>query len=342
MLRASFSGASATATIEVKVRRQVLEPGLPPDIGEVIGGAPADPQRNPQLVYPYDQVLIPTNLGALEVHFLPGQGNDVFALNFESPQASLTVYTRCTSLNGGCVYTLEDDLWTSMASTNAGLDPITLTLTGSNEAGDGKGSDTLSFSFSAKQVEGGIYYWTTDRGRIVRVDFGAGGTPENYYPEQGNGTCYGCHAVSPDGRKMSLSRSGQRDGRLTIIDVAGDAILVQDEDAKREQFQTWDPTSSKFAGVWSDDPQPDTNIRSRDGQTGAVLENIALGIEPSHPDWSPAGDRSLFTHVTVHNTSQRPGRGGLSYVQNDGAAWSAPQTLIAPEDGFNRYYPAFL
>jgi hypothetical protein len=65
-------------------------------------------------------------------------------------------------------------------------------------------------------------------------------------------------------------------------------------------------------------------------------------VEPTHPDWSPLGDRIAFTKVTHHQTSQRPGRGGIAYVEAlAGGGWSAPVDLVPPEDTKNRYYPAY-
>src|SRR5690606_1785799 len=135
---------------------------------------------------------------------------------------------------------------------------------------------------------------------IMRVDFGARQeVPERFYPPEGETTtCYGCHALSPDGTRMSLSQQGQYNGELTILDVETQDELLSASGAAREQFQAWDPTSSMFAAIYGDDEPPDTHIRIRDGDTGAVLEELDIGQEVSHPHWSPAGDRIAFTVVT--------------------------------------------
>jgi hypothetical protein len=337
---------TATASIRVILKREVTVPigdPLPQDPGTVVGNAPEDPGRAPSLVYPNDGVMLPKNLGSIEVHYRPGPSNTLFRIAFTSPNAEVMVYTRCEPLADGCLYAPAADVWQSIADTNSGTDPVTVTVTGTDDTGTGKGSsDSIQLRFSAVRVDGGLYYWTTDGGRIIRVDFGAAQQPEQFYPFEDTGTCYGCHSISKNGRHMTLSRSGQWDGRLTIIEIGAQAILLQDQDDKREQFQSWDPTSMMFAGVWSDGAEPDTSIRIRDGQTGDVLEAIGVGVEPDHPDWSPRGDRILFTVVTRHQTSQRPGRGGISYVQElPGGGWGSPVELIAPQDGFNRYYPAY-
>lgn len=345
-LTARLGEFEATARIRVVVRRIVEVPGgepLPNDPGSVFQGAPDDPSRAPAVVYPNDGVLLPVNLGTIEIHYRPGRDNTLFEIRFESPAAEIIAYARCETLGDGCLYTPDPAVWRSLAETNRGIDPVQIVVRGTDDDGNGRGSSApIEMSFSAVRVDGGLYYWTTDGGRIMRVDFGAGQNPEQFYPFDDSNTCYGCHAVSRNGRRMTLSRSGQRDGRLTILDIGSQDILLQDDDGKREQFQSWDPTSTFFAGVWSDGPAPDTDIRIRDGRTGDVVETIDLDVEPDHPDWSPRGDRILFTVVTHHQTSQRPGRGGIAYVEEvPGGGWSDPMQLIAPEDGKNRYYPAY-
>jgi hypothetical protein len=345
-LTAFLGPFEAVAQIRILLKRTVIVPTgdpLPLDPGSVVTNAPEDPNRAPALVYPNDGVMVPVNLGSLEVHYRPGPDNTFFAISFISPAAEVVVYTRCEPLGEGCAYTPAPDVWRTIADTNGGLDPVEIRVRGTDDAGTARGtSQPIQARFSAVRVDGGLYYWTTDGGRILRTDFRAAQQPVQYYPFDDTGTCYGCHALSRNGRSMTLSRSGQFDGRLTIIDIAAQSILLQDQDDKREQFQSWDPTSTIFAGVWSDDPDPDHNIRIRDGRTGDVLETLDVGVEPDHPDWSPRGDRILFTVVTRHQTSQRPGRGGISYLQQQSAGtWSAPIELIPPEDGFNRYYPAY-
>src|SRR5947209_963980 len=46
--------------------------GVPPNAGTIFSGAPADPTRAPQLVYPNDGALFPPNVTGIEVHFVPG------------------------------------------------------------------------------------------------------------------------------------------------------------------------------------------------------------------------------------------------------------------------------
>lgn len=345
-LIASAGSLRTTARILVRLETEMQDDGgdLPPDPGDVFTGAPDDGDRDPELVYPSDGVLVPPNLGLLEVHFYPGEGNELFAVTYESPLARVVVYTRCTPMNGGCVYTPSEDVWRYVADTNRGAaEPVRVTVRGTDDEGSGQGSsDEVRVFVSAVDVTGGLYYWTTTAKAIMRVDFGAREqVPERFFPAEGETTCFGCHAISPDGTRMSLSQGGQNKGEMTILEVGSQAQLLSGGAGQKEQFQAWDPSSSMFAAIYGDDEPPDTHIRIRDGETGAVLEEINVGDEVSHPHWSPTGERIAFTVVTHHQTSQRPGRGGLSYVEKEAGAWSAPRELLPPVDGKNRYTPVY-
>lgn len=342
----SFS-ASAVVTVVVEQVIEVQPPGtpmLPSNPGDVFSGTTDDAGRAPTLVYPNDGVIFPPNLGRVEIHFLPGDGNDLFEIRFAANGLDVLVYTRCESLGRGCLYTTSPDVWTLLSNTARGVAPIEITVRGTSEGDDTSGtSATFAMNIAPVDVIGGIYYWTTSNGTsIMRVDFGdPDQTPERFYPFSGGG-CYGCHAVSRNGRRMTLSQNGQNDGRFTVIDVEARAELTPISDDRREQFQSWNPDSNQFAAIYGDGNPPDTNIRIRDGNNGDVIESIPLGHEPTHPDWSPRGDRIAYTKVTRHQTSQRPGRGGISYVEAlNGGGWSAPIDLVPEADGFNRYYPAY-
>lgn len=349
-LFASYEGLSDQVTITVLPQSQSVTvdvPGqdpLPDDIGDRFAPTPTlDPEDSPRLVYPNDGVLLPQNLGQIEIHFKPN-GLDLFRIGFIHSRYELFVYTACEALEDGCVFPLDAALYSEIAEATAGFEPIEVQVLGVEQEGDEVGaSDRIEVSFSAEPVQGALYYWTTSRKAIMRVDFGAGNEPEQFFPTGGDSTCYGCHALSPNGERMTLSQNGQNDGELFLLEVKNrDVLLDGVQQDQREQFQSWSPDSQRFAAIWADSSPPDTRIRIRDGETGTVEEIIELGHEPSHPNWSPTGDRIAYTRVTYHKTSQRPGRGGISFVEElPGGGWSAPHTLIEPEDGLNYYNPAY-
>ncbi len=351
-LKAAFGALSASATVIIDVKKQLSVSGakgseaLPEAPALIFSQGTEHPDRSPRLVYPNDGVLIPANLQGVEFHYERGHaGHELFEIQFSGENLEIAVFTRCVEHRDGCVYRPQTELWKTISDTARGLEPVQVRIRGTHDTGGQYGqSNTIQLSISAQPVVGGLYYWSTSSQSILQVDFGSESpTPKNFFPTEPNGTCYGCHAISPDGRKMSLSQGGQRKGQVTVLNV-GDpkSPLVTAQDNIQEQFQSWNPSSDKFAAVWSDGSTPNQEIRIRNGETGAIEETIAIGVEPSHPDWSPVGDRILFTNVTRHQTSQRPGRGGISYIEHQDNRWDPkPKALVPPEDQYNRYHPAF-
>ena len=352
---ARAGNVEARARVTVRVRTVLVGDGngsasagdIPPNAADLFDDAtiPVDASRAPDLVYPNDGVLLPRNLGVIEVQWRRGgAANTLFAVTFSSPVMEARVITRCVDLNGGCVYTPSLSMWRLLADTHAGADAVTVTVQGTDDTGTAIGrSNSLTMSFSATDVRGGLYYWTTSQGTgIMRVDFGAvEQVPEKFFPFTGN-ECYGCHALSPDGRKMSLSRRGIGQGQLGLINIVDGQETLGFTDTQREQFQSWNGSSTLFAGIFGDtnDLAVRHQLRIHDGDDGGVVERINLDHEPGHPDWSPVEDRLNYTKVTHHSSSQRPGRGGInSMVKRDGA-WTAPQELVPPETGKNRYSPS--
>lgn len=353
-LVAELGGKSTNASINVIIERVIIvAPGpgqdvIPPNVPSDIKGAPVDPRRAPSLVYPNDGVLIPPNLNGLEIHYRRHDSSTIFEISFESVTSSVSFFTRCQTLGEGCVFEPPEADWASLRETYRGTGPVRVRIRATDEDQSYQSrSNSIQIELSAKPVQGGLYYWSTSLQSIMRVDFNASQqVPEKFFPFTGDG-CYGCHSLSPNGRRMTVSRAGQNQAQLTLIDVGSRTTVFRDDGDRREQFQSWDPTSQMFAAIYGDNNAPGdyvrTAIRIRDGNSGDVLQSIDVGDEPTHPDWSPAGDRIVFTRSTMPDTTnQRPGRAGISYIRRAGPGnWEGPFALIEPADGFNRYYPAY-
>lgn len=347
---ANAAGIEGATGLTVILMQTHSDPGstLPTDPAAPFGG-PADAGRAPQLVYPNDAVVVPPNLGRLELHFRPGTSNTLFQLTFTSSVLDLTIYLRCTTpLNGGCIYLPDAQVWSWIAESHRGTDPVTWSLKATDDTGTGVGtSSAMTIKFAPEDVAGGIYYWTTTLRAIMRYDFASATQTiaEQFIgTEMTGGTCVGCHALSRDGKKMVAEAGGQNDGRLLLLDVATKTPLVPFGSTQKSNFESWNMDGSAFVGVWADSGT-NFNLMLFDGTTGAVTETIAVGgtaTNPTnHPDWSPLGDRIAFTNVGVMNTLQMMYNSEIRTVAKVGGAW-APHTVLVPRAaGKNRYYPAF-
>lgn len=348
---ATFAGARAETSLSLKLQKTVREPlstDLPSDV-ETKFSQPPDGSRAPELVYPNDGTLLPPNLGKLEFHFLPGQGNTLFELALSSRYTEVKVYLRCsTPLNGGCMYLPDAAVWRAVAVANRGGEPVAVTLKGTDDNATGVGeAAALHLSFAQDDISGGLYYWSTTEKAVMRFDFASptqtmakkfidAAVTDN---PQG---CVGCHALSPDGKKMVVAAEGSTDGRIALLDVATRALLTPFPLAQKSTFESWSPDSAQFVGV--DDRGSDFNLLLFDGATGQYVESIAAtgtAARPAdHPDWSADGATIAYANVTRGASLQWPTRGSIELVKKTSVGWSAPVTVAPFVAGKNRYYPA--
>jgi dipeptidyl aminopeptidase/acylaminoacyl peptidase len=106
----------------------------------------------------------------------------------------------------------------------------------------------------------------------------------------------------------------------------------------RSWFEAWNPDGSAFVGV--DGAGGFKDLLLFDGATGTRTGSIPLdGAQATHPDWSADGARIAFTEVGMPHDDQTPAMGGISYVEQQGGAWSALRRLVPAQAGSNRYYP---
>ena len=363
-IRVSAQGATASARLRVRFVLQTSvppaagAPALPANPAQALAG-PADAARAPELVYPNDGVLLPPNLFEIEVHFRPGAApNTLFEVGFANALTDVRAYTRCApvdnAIDPGCLYAPTRDVWTGLAETNRGAEPLTLTVRATDDAGGGVGaSHAQTLRFAPADVRGALYYWTTSQGSaIMRWNFGDATrtTAERFAGPEASGDpsvfCVGCHALSHDGAKMVLGTSltsaatgGTIDGSLLLYDVARRAPVTPFPLTQRSTFEAWGPNDAAFVGVFGDGGEKDLLLF--DGTTGARTGTIPLGgAQADHPDWSADGARIAFTEVGVTHIDQAPERGGISYVESAAGAWSPPRRLVPSVAGKNRYYPA--
>ncbi|UJR79293.1 Hypothetical protein I5071_13260 [Sandaracinus amylolyticus] len=363
-IEALANGRLAIGALRVVLRRTLDVPptgggpALPTDPGSLFDG-PEDASRAPTLVYPNDGVVLPPNLGRVEVHWLRGPAsNTLFEVAFENDVTDVRAYVRCERPAGvrddGCIWEPTGAAWTYIAETNRGGLPLVVRVRATDDSGSGvAASSDIDLRFARDPLAGTIYYWTTSPGAIVRYDFGAAAGEAELVMGPGqtqSGSCVGCHAISRDGTKIVGSVGGQNRGGVLMYDLETYTPLWNESagDDHVLQFSSFSPDGAQLAAVYGDDDRGAMGMFVFDvrcdgsGGCGTQLATIPNdGREVSHPAWSPqSGNWIAFTDVgSSGSTSQRPMRGAIAMVEREGAGWSAPSVLVARVDGLNRYNP---
>jgi hypothetical protein len=361
-ITATSGNVSASATLIVNYTFSGADPGsagqgVPPNAGSILSGAPDDPSRAPQLVYPNDGTLFPPNVTGIEIHFLPGSSaNTLFQVSFIGKLSTVNAFVRCTAPAGinGCIYQPDPTLWAAVGSANRGQGAVTLSVRGTDDNGTAAGtSGTFTLLFAKDDIAGALYYWTTSgKTAIMRWDFaGTTAAAQPYLtPTNTDGkTCVGCHALAPNGDKLVASAGGQNDGRLLLWNVAGNGPLQRFPLTQKSQFESWNAAGTEFVGVYGDSltgHMGASDLMIFDGTSGQMMGKLPLGGQRAdHPDWSKNTDGPetiVYTSVdpTAPTTDQKPATGAIDYIQVSNGAWGAPQELVPAQLGLNRYYPS--
>lgn len=342
-VRATMGGETATTDATVIQRRVVVETGVDADAPSWFDGAElaADPTRTPGVMYPSEGTILPPNFPGLEVHFLPGTGNDLFEVTLAAGGHEYRRYARCTRTGPGCRVVPTTADWEAFGPRFAGEDvAVSVAATTIADHASKTVSSPRTLVFATDVLDAALYYWAATDGRLYRVDFGrAGSGAELFY----SGTdCVGCHALSRDGTLAAIGLSSPSPSGLDVVDVAsGDRLWgTSPGTTGGSNYQAFSPDSTK---VLTTDGYA---MRVRDAATGADL-GPSFQTGALFPDWSADGGAIVYAHRSPTCTSTPCGDFTLAAgsIQTrpttDGLTFGEPNTLVAYDGAYNNYYPAF-
>ncbi len=293
---ATVAGQRASAELSVVLEVIVVAPDAPPDAADRF---PADPSGDVagelSLVYPSDGTMLPRNLDRITHQWTTSAALDLFELRFDSPFARLRFYTTERALP------LQGDAWRWIAHTHAG-GSVRVRVRGV-ETGAGeppRSSPEITERFSASEVLGALYYWSTGAQGVMRAHISAPSS-ELFYddPEASERECVSCHTVSRDGRRLAVGYGGER---LREVTVPGRELRIPSDprdEGPAYGWGTFDPGATRllYANRGA--------LSLLDAETGATLGSVALPRDTwvTHPDWSPDG---TFVAVAL-TTAGAPG-----------------------------------
>jgi hypothetical protein len=334
MITARLDKIQGQTSLSLHAKRAIVVSGTDPSAPSKFAGA--DSAANaPSIVYPNDGTLVPPNLNELEFQYVPGAGQSLFELSFDSPYLDLKVYFGCQPLAGGCAYTPDAAVWNLVASAGRDADPIPYRLR-ATDAGGGTiaRSADRRIGFGRENITGGVYYWNAAAGQTKRYEFGVSGQQaETFLSPQTAGSifCVGCHSISRDGRYIAVG-----------LDIPGSSYKTLSVSTRQQIFAL--PGGSFFSF------SPDANQLMTSNGATIVWRNTANGSpikdplvpQGTMPDWSADG-KSL---VYVKSRDPQFGapavsKGGLEVITLSGNTWSAPTELVPQSGSDNNYYPTY-
>jgi len=332
--------------------KDFVEPGTPPEAPGLFGSGAAqpsgtDPSREPAVVYPNHETMFPVNVSHIRHEWVAGGTNDVFRLRFEGPKTVVTIYTNKKD------WEPTDEQWDWIAESNRGGE-VKLTVSGLTLATPAQVWQSRAYSlfYSAAEVEGAIYYWSTGTKGVMRA-LVSDKIPEKFYtdPKAADAdTCVACHTLSRDGKRLAVGYDGENlrevsvPARATIIGGTPGGGGKKDAGAGTARPSAWTTFSpdGKMLLVAANGTLTlvDSDTGAPVGPNNGVVP-IPAGKVATNPDWSALGDKVVIALGTKGGNKEIEG-GEIAILPYAGGAWGAP-TIIVPAAGGvdNNFFPVF-
>jgi TolB protein len=304
---------------------------FPSDTSADLDGA----MRGLRIVYPSDGTMFPRNLERVLHQWRADASLDLFEVRFDSDVAHLRFYTRERRL-------LPDRAaWEWLAATHAGGSvEVTVRAVATASPGTVFRSQRIVEFYSASEVLGALYYWSTGAQGVMRAHISAA-TAQKFYtdPATGDRTCVSCHTVSRDGRRLAVGYGGERLREVTVPDRELRIPATPRERGPEYGWGTFNPGATRLLyahrGV----------LRLLDAETGADLGIVPLpaGRFATHPDWSPDGRWVAVTYSTraPDNKNVRGASIARIPVHEDGS-FGTPEILVASTgDTDTNFFPSY-
>ena len=297
---ATAGALRATAELTVVLEVEVIAPGTPADAP---GLFPEDRSADVdgsggalRISYPSDGTMFPSNLERVLHQWRAAASLDLFELRFDSDVARIRIYTSERS------HLPDAATWAWLATTHAGAS-VSVEVRALSRAAPGTitRSQTITELYSASEVLGALYYWSTGAQGVMRARISAA-SAEKFYtdPSAGPGTCVSCHTVSRDGRRLAVAYDGERLREVTIPERELRIPAREADEGPDYGWGTFNPGATRLLyanrGV----------LTLLDAETGERLGGVRLpGMQyATHPDWAPDGS---FVAVSLLTGGRAPG-----------------------------------
>ena len=246
VLTATLSGVAATASLTVRLEATLVNASAPAGaaglFGEDVTADDTTSGDKPLLVYPSNETMFPRNLERVTYQWRAGASLDLFELRFESKVASIRYYTTDKS------WLPEPDVWRWLADTHAGSS-LTLTVRALAMANPTKvySSAKVTLYFSASEVLGALYYWSTGAQGVMRATLASPIASKFFTDPSGpDDTCVSCHTVSRNGKRLAGGYGGEELRQVSIPDRTLQIPSTEAGSGPAYGFGTYNPSASRL------------------------------------------------------------------------------------------------
>ena len=356
---AATPGAIGDTTLSVVVQATVVAPELSPDTPALFDVAVEDPARAPHIAYPADGVIVPPNLGQLDIHWTASPAaatDDLFQVSITNPYLDIRLFTAGLDPVDPAIKfwtMIPPALWATIASARQ---RVKVAVTGTSAAAPAtKGTSEIQLLDVANEdARGGVYYWSITRMAadtgIYRYDISRPEVPPAPMFPAGTSPspCMGCHALSRDGTKIAMTLDNP-DMRATVLEVGNRGQLIRYDQTAQQfwNFASFSADGAKLVTVF----QGAMSLRSTYG--GAILTDLenSPGMVATHPELAPDNSRLVSVEApdgggTVGGLIDLFATQGSLVVRtfDDAANTFGPITMLVPADPAQmhaNFYPSF-
>ncbi len=303
VVTAGYQGFVASTTITVIVTQTVFAGAGP---GAASCFAPAAGGGGPAFVYPNDQVVVPVNIQPIDFQWQPGSGS-LYQLKLTGTYANLIAYVQAPfnapPYNAGePSWEPAPSVWAPFVHSNEAV-TLTLQVSAANLAtcavGPVKEGPIQTLTLASSRMAGTIYYWAVNLGAILQIPAGTSTALPVNNPAGG---CIACHAVSPDGTKLSAELwGGGNPGTIMNLTTTPTTPIVTV--APSWDFSTFDSTGnlmvvSNSGGLTLRDSATAAPVPAGTGPGNLTSIGCGVGGNCTQPVWSRDGANLVFAKVT--------------------------------------------
>ncbi|MBM4386588.1 MAG: hypothetical protein FJ088_02550, partial [Deltaproteobacteria bacterium] len=329
------------------------------------GGDPATGQFSPNLIYPPDGALVPSDFSPITFQWLADQKFNSFELRLEAIGASLSFFGgKNWAKKDGYAYAIPKPGWEKIFSgygvTKYQVKIIAGAITNGILDGGTYVSNTRTMNVTHEKAGGAFFYWNTATSSIKVLEMD--NPPAYAIPiSKGLGMCIGCHSVSPDAKAVAVSHfvgSGFTSMTMGIYEpLTGKTPPYVHKDAVTLLGAGPTILASFSPKYWTEIDKRivvphaksslnvSTKLISVDLLTGKYEEIVKGGDTGQHafPTWSNSGEWVVYTS----GKNLGMGFGGeiptalYKVLYNDGKGGFAMPLTGADVPNMLQYYPVF-